>query len=174
MNIEIRQATIEDAAALQKMAVSAYHEHFRYLWTAEGLENYLNGHYDLATFLSFIEDKNRNTFLATVDHQIAGFLIDHQGKNLGNEQKGYYIHRIYLLAAYARHGIGKQLMEKGYQQAKRLGKKYLWLEVMQSSTASIGFYKKRGFQIVQEAHFDLLPMRTPQLEKMFIMKKEIT
>ena len=174
MNIVIRQANVEDATALQKMAVAAYYQHFRYLWTVEGLEDYLSRHYDTASFLRFIEDKKRNTFLAIIDGQIAGFLIDHQEKSFDDQSEGYYIHRIYLLAIYAGHGIGQRLMETAYLKAKSLGKRYLWLEVMQSSSESIQFYKKRGFHIVREGRFDLLPMKNRQLEKMFVMKKEIT
>ena len=171
MNIELRLATRPDVPALQAMAVRSYHQHFPYLWDKEGLKAYLEQYYDLDTFLAFLKEPERNVYLALQEERIVGYLVDHREKNLDGVALGYYIQRIYMLAAYARKGIGSALLQQAEKQARQTGRQYLWLEVMQSSHESIAFYQRKGFEITRAAYFDLIPMKSEEIAKMWIMKK---
>lgn len=171
MKIELCLANRADVPALQKMAVRSYHQHFPYLWTPNGLQTYLEKYYDLNTFYGFVEAPDRFVHLAVVQGAIAGYLVTQTQKDWNNDPFGFYIHRIYMLSEFAGQGIGSRLMAKAEELARKSACKYLWLEVMQSSTNSIAFYQKKGFQIVSPSHFDILPMKTADLVAMWIMKK---
>lgn len=173
MKIELRLANRADVPALQKMAVRSYHQHFPYLWTPKGLQTYLEKYYDLNTFYDFVEAPDRFVHLAIVEGEIAGYLVTQTQKDWNNDPLGFYIHRIYMLSEFAGQGIGSILMAKAEELAKASKGRYIWLEVMQSSTNSIAFYQKKGFQIVSPSHFDILPMKTDDLAAMWIMKKTL-
>ncbi|NRB52399.1 MAG: GNAT family N-acetyltransferase [Saprospiraceae bacterium] len=173
MKIELRLAKRADVPALQHMAVRSYHQHFPYLWTPEGLQAYLDQYYDLNTFYGFLDALDRQVYLACSQGQITGYLVVQAQKNWSGEPLGFYVHRIYMLSDFAGRGVGSILMAKAEQLARECLSKYLWLEVMQSSVDSIAFYQKKGFQIISASHFDILPMKTEELAKMWIMKKPL-
>ena len=174
MKIELRLANRGDVPALQAMAVQSYHQHFTYLWTTEGLEAYLDQYYDLNTFYGFIEAAHCEVYLAYSGVQIVGYLVVQTQKDWKHTASGFYIHRIYMLSEFAGQGIGSILITKAEELAKAKGSDYLWLEVMQSSKNSIASYQRKGFDIVSPSYFNILPMKTEELAKMWIMKKQLT
>ncbi len=174
MKIELRLANSADVPALQAIAVQSYHQHFTYLWTPAGLQAYLEQYYDLHTFYGFIEAADRQVYLACSGRKIAGYLVVQTQKDWASIASGFYIHRIYMLSEFAGQGIGSMLMAKAEELARAIASNYLWLEVMQSSKDSIAFYQKKGFKIVGPSHFDILPMKTEEWAKMWIMKKQLT
>lgn len=173
MEIKLRPANRKDVPALQAMAVQSYHQHFTYLWTSDGLQTYLDKYYDLNTFYDFLAAPDRQVYLACSQAQIAGYIVVHSQKNWQGDPLGFYVHRIYLLSNFAGQGVGSILMAQAEQLAREMSSRYLWLEVMQSSKDSIEFYRRRGFEIISASRFDILPMKTEELAKMWIMKKPL-
>jgi ribosomal protein S18 acetylase RimI-like enzyme len=171
----MQKARPEDSESLTEMAQRAYRQHFSYLWTAEGLENYLTTAYQPDLFEKAIrEDDNSMIWLAIQQEQLCGYLMYYRRKKLpGAEAEGGYINRIYLLDHCGGQGIGSQLMKMAIQQGLEDDVPYLWLEVMQSNAASIAFYQKQGFSFRGETAFTQLPMRTVELSRMWWMVKEL-
>jgi len=54
--------------------------------------------------------------------------------------------KLYLLASYRGKGIGRELIEKTFQSAKRLGYRQLYLESLPELSKAIGIYEKAGFK----------------------------
>lgn len=172
--IVIRTAEVDDTYALAGMAQLAYRQHFSYLWTAEGLERYLDLAYQPSLFEKTIRDDHTTIWLAQDQSHICGYLMYHHQKRLpGIAVTGGYINRIYLLEHCSGLGIGSRLMKHATNQGTKDGVPYLWLEVMQSNPSSITFYQKHGFDFRGETAFTQLPMRTEELSRMWWMVKSL-
>lgn len=172
--IAIRTAQTDDICALTEMAQLAYRQHFSYLWTAEGLEQYLAQAYQPSLFEKTIRDEHTTIWLALQQSDICGYLMYHRQKRLpGFDMAGGYINRIYLLEHCSGLGIGSRLLQQAAGQGLEDEVPYLWLEVMQSNKSSIAFYQKHGFDLRGATAFTQLPMRTPALSKMCWMVRPL-
>ena len=56
------------------------------------------------------------------------------------------LQKLYLLGSYRGKGIGKALMEKTFESARRLGYKQLYLESLPELGRAISLYEKAGFK----------------------------
>lgn len=56
------------------------------------------------------------------------------------------LQKLYLLASYRGKGIGRELMEKTFGSAKRLGYKQLYIESLPELGRAISLYEKAGFR----------------------------
>jgi putative acetyltransferase len=56
--------------------------------------------------------------------------------------------KLYLLPEHRGRGIGRMLIEKTFDEAKRLGYKQLYLESMPELSKAIGIYEKAGFRFI--------------------------
>ncbi len=56
--------------------------------------------------------------------------------------------KLYLLRDHRKKGIGRQLMEKTFESARRLGYKQLYLESLPELSRAISLYKKAGFRMI--------------------------
>ena len=59
--------------------------------------------------------------------------------------------KFYLSPSARGKGIGKQLMQKSFESAKRLGYKQLYLESLPELGKAVGMYKKAGFKQLKSA-----------------------
>ncbi|GHV08327.1 hypothetical protein AGMMS50229_16560 [Campylobacterota bacterium] len=59
------------------------------------------------------------------------------------------LYAIGVLPFFARRGIGETLLTAAIAEAKRLGKKRLYLEVREQNIAAQTLYKKHGFAAAQ-------------------------
>ena len=84
------------------------------------------------------------------------------------DEKGVFISKIYILKEYRRRGIAGEIIrfsvcfaKKAVESsetkfdAKRYENPRLWLTVNKNNSGSIEFYKKNGFEIIEEAVTDI-------------------
>lgn len=170
----IRQALPGDCTLLSQLGKKAYRQHFTYLWTPAGLESFFALAYTPEHFRSVLQDKNAIIWLLEQDSHAVGYLMYFRRKRLpGQPEEGGYVNRIYLLEECMGKGLGGQLLSQAFDQARRDECPYVWLESMQSSTQSIRFYQKNGFEICGDTAYTEVAMRTPELSKMWYMMKVI-
>jgi putative acetyltransferase len=58
------------------------------------------------------------------------------------------LQKLYLLSAYRGKGIGRELMEKTFESAVRLGYRQLYLESLPELGRAISLYEKAGFRSI--------------------------
>jgi putative acetyltransferase len=56
--------------------------------------------------------------------------------------------KLYLLRDYRKRGIGRQLMEKTFESARRSGYRQLYLESLPELSRAISLYEKAGFRMI--------------------------
>ncbi len=78
---------------------------------------------------------------------------------LAKEQ--FYLSNIAVYPKYRGRGIGKILMQKALEQAKKQGYNTMVLDVEKYNNPAISLYKKLGFEIINE--FKLSPIKGKQL-----------
>lgn len=151
----IRACTINDKLALQEIAYQTFDETFRAQNKKENIDNYLK--------TAFTDEKierellNPESFFYFIyfDQQLAGYLK----LNIKGSQTEAYndddmeIERIYILKQYQKHGLGKQLYQHVLTKAASLSCKRIWLGVWEKNINAIEFYKKMGFENVDQHAF---------------------
>lgn len=73
----------------------------------------------------------------------------------GQQATGMKLAQLYVHSAQRRQGLGRAMLRRVEHRARELGREELWLQVNKKNTASIGFYRAAGFDIVREAVFEI-------------------
>uniref|UniRef100_A0A832I7C5 GNAT family N-acetyltransferase n=1 Tax=Pseudothermotoga hypogea TaxID=57487 RepID=A0A832I7C5_9THEM len=65
-------------------------------------------------------------------------------------ESDYYISNLAVYPRFRGIGIGRLLMEKAEEDAKKIGSRRLVLEVEESNTIALSLYRKLGFEVVEK------------------------
>jgi ribosomal protein S18 acetylase RimI-like enzyme len=147
-NIRFRTCEAADLDTLRTIAYRTYDEAFRHMNTPANMDAYLD-----ATFArAKLEEELRNpasTFLFMYsDEKLAGYLKLNEGgaqTDLGDPD-GLEVERIYVLRDFQGLGMGRALIEKALELARRKKKSHVWLGVWEKNENAIAFYKRMGFR----------------------------
>jgi GNAT superfamily N-acetyltransferase len=170
-NIEIKRIGVADVTELSEIAVRAYSDHYLHLWYDDG-KWYIEKSFSEKKLLPELEDFNAWFFIIYHNKEAVGFwklnidapLLDEENIN------ALELERIYLTRSASGKGIGKKVIDYTSEIAQEKNKKLIWLKVMDSSSATIQFYKKMGFEICGTAHLNFEMMK-PEYRGMYVMKK---
>ncbi|MEA5554809.1 GNAT family N-acetyltransferase [Anabaena cylindrica UHCC 0172] len=135
MDVQIRLSKPEDLENILKLQ-------------ADSLRG-LSPNYNLSQIESLIKNQrlariqiNEVILVAEYKHEIIGFA------SLLNQQSR--IGGIYVHPNFVRQGIGTQMLDAIEEMARQ--NKYKFIDVM-SSSSSVDFYQKNGYQIIRESDF---------------------
>ena len=79
--------------------------------------------------------------IATEDDKIIGM-----GRAISDRASDSYIQDLTIISSYRGKGIGRALMEKTFESARRLGYRQLYLESLPELGRAISLYEKAGFK----------------------------
>lgn len=170
-SLSIQPIGPDQAAELSALCHRIYPQYFTYLWFDDGAW-YQAYSYNETKLRAELKDPNVGYYFALVNDQPVGYLKVKPDSPLNGEPGGFEIERIYFLNEAAGQGLGKQAIEFAFGMARQLGKRYVWLHVMDSSTNSIQFYRKRGFEPVGETELPFGQMK-PEYRRMWQMRKPL-
>ena len=171
--VNILPAGPDQLQLLRETAISAYLDHFRYLWFDEG-KWYIDQVYSENKLLEEMKAGNNFFWLAYLQNKPIGFLqlrIDRAIPKPG-EDSGLVLEKIYLRNTARALGIGKKFIQLASLQAKLNQKSFISLKAMDSSHDSIEFYKKMQFEISGSERLNYELMK-PEYRGMVTMKKWI-
>ncbi len=77
--------------------------------------------------------------------------------NLGVRGENGWVGGVGVITAARRSGVGKTLMEALHENARRLGLRRVWLEVIVENTGAFALYEKLGYRMVQDVEVLTLP-----------------
>jgi diamine N-acetyltransferase len=172
--ISFKKLGVEDAKLLSEVALKAYAYHYLHLWY-DGGEWYMHKCFTKEQMFTELSDPNAAFYLASLNDVPVGFLkLNIDAPLEGSENKnGLELERIYLNKEATGKGIGKELVRLTFEVARKNNKDIVWLKAMDSSSGSIGFYKKMGFDIIGTYTLPHQLMKE-ELRGMVIMKKDLT
>jgi diamine N-acetyltransferase len=158
----IRPATIDDAAALSRLAASTFRETFEGENAPEDMARYLAEAFTPEQQAAEITDPASTVLLA-----------EYHGESGGAELVGYAhliagpvpeavrgpavleLKRIYVARAWHGQGVAQALMAAAIEGARARGARTLWLGVWERNPRAVAFYAKYGFTRVGEHTFVL-------------------
>jgi ribosomal protein S18 acetylase RimI-like enzyme len=140
--MKIRQATVEDAAALAEIAERTFRDTFTEHNTPEDLEAYVAGAYSEEKQRRELESGHIVLFGESEDGQAIAYV---QMRRVQSPHGDIEIARFYVDKNHHGGGIAQQLMQAAYETARELGAKTVWLGVWERNARAIAFYGKCGF-----------------------------
>jgi len=140
---------------LREVAVETFKETYEALNEPEPFNAYLARNFSRDQFLKQFGSADSSFFFARFEDELAGYLK----LNIGSAQtdtpllKAMEIERIYVRQSFKGKGIGKALIQRSIEEAKRAKLDWLWLGVWDQNAHAIRFYQRQGFEIFGQHNF---------------------
>ena len=149
--ITILDAGLNDIKTIQEITNITWPITYGEILSKEQLDYMLGLFYSEEALAKQIENKEQLFYLILDSESIIGFIgIEHNYKNEAITK----IHKIYLLPETQGKGIGKKVFDEIQKMALENNSKGLLLNVNRYNTA-LGFYKKIGFEVVEEVNIEI-------------------
>jgi diamine N-acetyltransferase len=113
------------------------------------LRSYLDQHYTIEELRTLLQSAHFRGFLALIDEIPTGYAK----ANFSIDENKLYVQSMYVLPAYQGKGIGHLLLQRAEARAREYDLDRIWLGVMTQNTAALAWYRKIGFQFVEESPF---------------------
>lgn len=143
--LNIRRATIGDAAELAKLGERTFRDTFAAQNDPDDLEDYLGKTYGEPQQRREIENPDLVTLLAEDDGALLAFA---QLRRASTEHGDVELVRLYVDHGHHGRGIAQALMNAAEETARALDGTVLWLGVWEHNPRAIAFYTKCGFRDV--------------------------
>jgi len=163
--------TAADLDALVSVGIETYRGTFSGMTSKAVMDEYLGTAFDGERIRQEIDNPGSLFLFLEVDGGIAGYIKVNESDAQTDlrEPDGLEIERIYLRSGFQGKGLGRVLLEKGLEIARREGKRCVWLGVWEKNTAAIGFYERMGF--VKDGTHDFFMGGERQTD--FIMRRAV-
>ncbi|ALB63027.1 alanine acetyltransferase [Cronobacter condimenti 1330] len=154
MPLQIRQATLVDAALLSALGYRIYRAHFTQMWaSASAMNDFLDGEYALSAIERSLKDLSVSWYVAETDRPIGFAKLTWESTIPGTEISGVLLNKLYLDPEETSKRYGQCVFEKITEFARNSGKDFLWLEVLEQNTRAYQFYNKQGMRYMKDTIF---------------------
>jgi ribosomal protein S18 acetylase RimI-like enzyme len=118
----------------------------------EDLRTYFDRAYAASALKELQAQSNVDGYVAEIGGEtVVGYLKTHLEKAEGR----FYVSSVYVLPSYQGMGIGGMLMKAAEERAIAAGMHEVWLGVMVQNTPALDWYRRNGFEFVEEAPFTM-------------------
>jgi ribosomal protein S18 acetylase RimI-like enzyme len=170
--VALRLVGIDEAADLAAFCRVVYAQHYEYLWLEGGSAWYQDKVYADAVLAAELSTAALRHYFIEVDGERAGYVRLDLAQGLPGHPGGLEVSRLYLSRDFTGQGVGERSLHGIADIARSLGRRYLWLHVMDSSAGAIGFYESAGFARVGETVLPFEKMK-PGFRRMLQMRKDL-
>ncbi|MFC4353766.1 GNAT family N-acetyltransferase [Chryseomicrobium palamuruense] len=155
MTFTIRKCTVEDSKLIQQLGRQTYFETFEAYNTEANMRDYLDAAFAEGKIQSELEHPQSEFYVAESEGVPAAYLKINQydAQTEPMEDTDLEIERIYVLQAFQKHGLGKQLYLKALERAEVHEKGRIWLGVWENNHNALAFYQKMGFKRIGQHSF---------------------
>ena len=170
-DINIRQATVEDAKLLTGLAYTTFWDAFAHhpKNAPDDLNHYMRQAFSAEQIAAELADAKSIFLIAEIGGETAGYakiIIDAIEPGITAERP-VELSRLYSQQQYIGKGIGQALMDACFDRAKQEDRDVMWLGVWEYNPRAMRFYEKNGFRVVgshvfqlgEDAQTDLLMQR---------------
>ena len=155
MNYLIQKLQPTDNQTLSELAKRIYIQTYKHLWNDLG-KWYMETMYSPEKLYLELIDDNSAFYFFNIEEKAIGYLKVNFQANYDID--GFEIERIYFEKSASGKGYGSILLNFGIDIAKQLGKKKVYLKVMNLSKNVINFYEKHGFKNIGDYDLDFETM----------------
>lgn len=148
--IQIRSATIHDAAQLSTLATTVFAETYQAMIPPETLQPYLKEQFSAEALSLDLSQLSSDYLVACHNERVIGFskLAPTELPSPLRSTRAIEMVKLYVPKSYHGFGVGAQLMKRSLSEAKALGYESIWLCVWEKNERAIAFYRKWGFEKV--------------------------
>jgi ribosomal protein S18 acetylase RimI-like enzyme len=153
----VRQATVDDADALARLAKSTFMEMFVAENSKADMDLHCKKHFSADIQRHEILDPNCATIVADLDDELVAFaqVRLYSPKQGISAERPSELHRLYVSTKWHGKGVAHQTMSRALATAAHSGADYIWLGVWEHNPKAIAFYRKYGFKVVGEHVFKM-------------------
>ena len=144
-----REWKIEDTDEIQKVLYNTWVASYADFIPLTDIQWYFNNYYSEISFAQLFDDPSSSSIVA----QVKKHIVAYARIKCAEEENRCFLESLYVLPQFQGRGIGLELLSKVEQKAAEGSYKQLWLRVMSQNNPSIQWYKKLGFQFVEESPF---------------------
>ncbi|HAP36965.1 MAG TPA: hypothetical protein DCQ28_13930 [Bacteroidetes bacterium] len=146
-----REWTLDDTSEIQKVLLNTWIASYADFIPMSDIHWYFNNYYSEINFARLYDDPNTTSFVA----EIKGNIIGYARMKVNQEQNRCYLESLYVLPEFQGKGIGTDLLKMVEQKALQFSFNQIWLGVMEQNVPSLEWYKKLGFQFVEQSPFQM-------------------
>ena len=151
MSMSIRHWRQDDFEVVRNILWETWKDSYASFIPVDDLLMYFNEQYTLKKLEEQYNDANVTGFIAEYNEVAAGY-----EKTYHNEKENrFYVHQLYILPAHQNIGLGKKLMKSAAEVARSMGYDKIWLGVMVKNESAVSWYKKMGYEIVENTPFTM-------------------
>ncbi|WP_207513033.1 GNAT family N-acetyltransferase [Longitalea luteola] len=155
--IQIREATIEDAALIADLSRQTFYDSFARDNSRENMDKFMNEVFTRDSLMKEVGAAGNTFLLAEQDGEVVGYARLRETTNplLTEYGAAIEIARIYAVQRSIGKGVGSALMQRCIDVAKQKNARVIWLGVWEHNHKAIAFYTKWGFERFSEHVFML-------------------
>ena len=151
MTILFKSTSSGDVNVIQKLAAESWPPAFEHILTPEQIRYMMDWMYNTAQLQQEIEQEHIHYDQIFCDDSCCGFVAYGPGAN----PEDCKLHKLYLLPAFQRRGIGQAAMSRVADYAGTAQARFVILRVNRHNSRAINAYLKRGFRIRKEDVADI-------------------
>jgi diamine N-acetyltransferase len=157
ISIVIKTATEKDTLLIKNLSWQTFFDTFHQQNSKENMELFLKNNFNQQVVRAEIDDSNNTFLVAYIKREAVGYakLSESENPEGLNGAKAIEIARIYSIKEKIGSGVGKALMEKSFEVARKKDKEVVWLGVWEHNQRAIQFYRRFGFEKFGEHVFML-------------------
>ncbi len=153
MTVSYRDATVKDAAELDRIFDRSFCDTFAHLYRSEDLDSFLSG-FGVPEWETQLRDPACAFRIAEVSGRPVGYVkIGPQKLPVETDRRALLLDQLYLLKEHHGAGIAHDLMDWVLAEAKRRGAEELYLTVFTENHRARRFYDRYGFEVVGRYDF---------------------
>ena len=172
-DINIREASVEDAKVLTDLAYTTFWDAFAHhpKNAPDDLHHYMRQAFNVEQITAELGEEKSIFLIAEIGGEPAGYakiIIDAMEPGIAAERP-VELNRLYSHQQFLGKGIGQALMDACVVRAKEENRDVMWLGVWEYNPRAQRFYEKNGFRVVGSHVFQL--GEDPQTD--LLMQREI-
>lgn len=155
------------------VGVKSYCEHYLHLWKDQDPTPYISYGLTKEVVDRELQDANALNYLIKLNEETVGILklVQNCGIDEISDADALKAEKIYLLKEHSGKGLGKHVLEFIEDMARKLNKKFVWLDAMQKGNPVL-FYQKNGYVIKRESEIPFSGAK-PNEKAMWILTKKL-
>jgi GNAT superfamily N-acetyltransferase len=150
-DIRLDPLTEQDFDTVARLADTIWRCHYGTMISMTQIDYLLDGRYTAENLRRYIDSDVRWMRVLRVDGTAAGYC----SWALGAHDDEVKLEQLYLLAEHKGKGLGGLMMRAVEDACRALGRPVLYLTVNKGNVDSIAIYRKSGFEVREEAVFDI-------------------
>jgi len=148
--IILRKWTTEDFQSVRNILLVTWKDAYHFI-PEKDIITHLDNFYSETKLLELFNDHSTNGILAEIENKPVGWM------KLFDDQlaEKFFISSLYVLPEFQGYGIGRKLLLKAEETASKSKHDKVWLGVMKDNVKTLEWYRKIGFQFVEEEPFKM-------------------